>query len=46
MEFFYKSIQAKTKKEQATIICQLQQQWIASLPNYIKGSLVNLSCKS
>lgn len=45
MQFFYKSIQAKTSKEKATIICQLQQ-WIASLPNYIKGSLVNSSCES
>ncbi|MDT3700873.1 MAG: transposase [Thermincola sp.] len=45
MQFFLDLTKTKSKKEQSTLICQLQY-WIAGLPSYIKGLLPNLSCES
>ncbi|GIO70473.1 hypothetical protein J21TS3_52940 [Paenibacillus cookii] len=43
--FFMAFTEAKSKRDQSAVVCQLQQ-WIASLPNYIKALFGKLSCES
>jgi len=43
--FFMAFTEAKSKRDQSAVFRQLQQ-WIASLPNYIKGFFRQLSCES
>lgn len=45
MVLFLEMTQAKTQKNKTSIFCQLQD-WIASLPSYIKGLFKDLSCES
>ncbi|SEO57659.1 DDE superfamily endonuclease [Paenibacillus sophorae] len=45
MILFLEMAQAKTKKNQTSVFCQLQD-WISSLPSYIKGLFKDLSCES
>ncbi|SFL03425.1 IS4 family transposase [Brevibacillus centrosporus] len=45
MTLFMKMAETKTGQEKAFVFCQLRE-WIAGLPNYIKGYLPNLSCES
>jgi hypothetical protein len=41
--FFMEFTEAKSKRNQSAIFCQLQH-WISSLPNYIKGLFGQLGC--
>jgi len=43
--FFMEFMGAKSKRDQSVVLSQLQQ-WILSLPSYIKGLFVKLSCES
>lgn len=45
MVLFLDLAQAKTKKNKTSVFCQLQD-WITSLPSYIKGLFKDLSCES
>jgi len=42
---FLEYTEAKSRQDQSAVFRQLQQ-WIASLPNYIKGLFGKLSCES
>ncbi len=43
--YFMEICEVKSKRDKSTLLSQVQQ-WIATLPNHIKGLLVNLSCES
>ncbi len=43
--FFFELAEAKTKPDKSAVFRQLQQ-WISSLPSYIKGLFTQLSCES
>jgi hypothetical protein len=45
MTLFLQMAEAKTKRDKSSVFCQLQE-WIAGLPNYIKGLFKELSCES
>jgi hypothetical protein len=45
MTLFLEMFQATTKKNKTSVFCQLQD-WISSLPSYIKGLFKDLSCES
>ncbi|SEP02159.1 hypothetical protein SAMN04487895_11793 [Paenibacillus sophorae] len=45
MTLFLEMSQATTKKNKAAVFCQLQD-WISSLPIYIKGLFKDLCCES
>ncbi|WP_179036839.1 IS4 family transposase [Paenibacillus sp. URB8-2] len=45
MALFLEMAQAKSQKNKTSVFCQLQD-WISSLPRYIKGLFKDLSCES
>lgn len=45
MSLFLEMSEAKTKKNKTAVFCQLQD-WISSLPSYIKGLFGDLGCES
>lgn len=45
MSLFLEMSETKTKKNKTAVFCQLQD-WISSLPSYIKGLFGDLSCES
>ncbi|MNW51758.1 hypothetical protein D3C74_292510 [compost metagenome] len=45
MNLFLEMSEANTKKNKTAVFCQFQE-WISSLPSYIKGLFGDLSCES
>ncbi|MNI88152.1 hypothetical protein D3C73_1454180 [compost metagenome] len=45
MNLFLEMSEAKSKKNKKAVFCQLQD-WISSLPSYIKGLFGDLCCES